>query len=95
MQNFTKEPCRIYQVNGTPVFEFDISHFNSEEKVINNFGDEWNRFDSISENDIIKFGETYFDILDENMLNSNTYAVDLGCGTGRFSKYLSQKVRFI
>ena len=36
-------------MNGTPIFEFDISHFNGEEKVINNFGEEWNRFDSIFE----------------------------------------------
>lgn len=94
-QEFTKIPLNVLDFAGSTIYEFDGRHLNSEPSVIENFGDEWNRFDAISNNDINKFGETYFDILDDSIINKNTYAVDLGCGTGRFSKYLSEKVGFI
>ena len=37
----------------------------------------------------------YFDIVDEKMVNKNTYGIDIGCGTGRWTKYLLDKIGFM
>jgi ubiquinone/menaquinone biosynthesis C-methylase UbiE len=37
----------------------------------------------------------YFDILDESIINENTYGIDIGCGTGRWTRFLAPKVRFM
>lgn len=37
----------------------------------------------------------YFDIFTEDMVNNTTYALDVGCGTGRWTKYLTLKAGFI
>jgi SAM-dependent methyltransferase len=37
----------------------------------------------------------YFDILTDDIINKNTYALDIGCGTGRWTKYLSNRIGFI
>lgn len=37
----------------------------------------------------------YFDILDDSIINKNSYVADIGCGTGRWSKFLANKVGFI
>ena len=37
----------------------------------------------------------YFDVLKENIVNKNTYALDIGCGSGRWTKFLSSKAGFI
>lgn len=37
----------------------------------------------------------YFDIVGEDIANISTYALDIGCGTGRWTKYLAGKLGFI
>jgi SAM-dependent methyltransferase len=37
----------------------------------------------------------YFDILNDRIINKGTYGLDIGCGTGRWTKYLSDKIGFI
>ena len=66
-----------------------------DEKTIRSFGEEWKKFDSFDDTEINKIGNEYFDIVDEKILNKNTVVLDLGCGTGRWSRYMSGKVKFV
>jgi len=92
---FTKSPEKIIKTNNRPVYVFDIGEKNIDPKVVNEFGDEWLKFHEHDDDLVKKGGEEYFDILTNEMINSKTYALDVGCGTGRWTKFLAPKVGFI
>lgn len=77
------------------VFESDSEDLNKDDSVIESFGEEWLKFDSFSETEIKQLGESYFDILSEDIINKDSIIGDFGGGTGRFSKYLADKVKFV
>jgi SAM-dependent methyltransferase len=96
MQNeFTKSPEKIIETNNRLVYIFEIGENNIDPKVVNEFGDEWLKFHEHDDDLVKKGGEEYFDILTNEMINSKTYVLDIGCGTGRWTKYLAAKVGFI
>jgi ubiquinone/menaquinone biosynthesis C-methylase UbiE len=93
---FNQDPVKQIKGKEKPVFIFGRQHeSNIDASVVASFGEEWLKFANFSENDINQFGDEYFDIVDETMLTKGTYVLDMGCGSGRFSRYLSAKVGFI
>ena len=68
---------------------------NIDHKTVESFGEEWTKFDSFSPEEIKNAGDQYFDIVTDQMLNRNTTVLDLGCGTGRWTKYIGDKAGFI
>ena len=93
--NYTKEPDEIIQTKGREINLFDINGTNIDKKVVQEFGEEWLKFNDFNNKNIKDAAEQYFDIIDDNMVNKQTYALDIGCGTGRWTKYLSAKAGFI
>jgi len=71
------------------------SEQNIDRKTVESFGEEWTKFDSFSPEEIKNAGDQYFDIVSDKVLNKNTVVLDLGCGTGRWSKYIGDKAGFI
>jgi ubiquinone/menaquinone biosynthesis C-methylase UbiE len=67
---------------------------NVDEIVVKSFGDEWDKFNDFDDKEIDRIGGEYFDIA-ERKLTKNSYVIDIGCGSGRWSKYLADKVGFI
>lgn len=65
---------------------------NIDKDTVESFGEEWSAFDTFNENEIDNAGDNYFDLVPKELLNKNTLALDVGCGTGRWSYYLSKKV---
>lgn len=92
---FTTPPKKIIETNNRPVYIFDIGEKNIDTQVVNEFGDEWLKFYEHDDDLVKKGGEEYFDILTSEMINSNSYVLDIGCGTGRWTKYLAPKTGFI
>lgn len=89
---YTTHPDSAYELpNGRKIDVFK-GHNNRDEVTIASFGEEWNKFDSFTDEEIDFIGKNYFDILPPHLLNPNTYAMDVGCGTGRWSYYLANKV---
>ena len=67
------------------------------DKTIDDFGDEWNLYQYTDQDkEIEKIFNEYFDIFpwDKNK-NAKLNCLDLGCGTGRWSKVLSKYVKHI
>ena len=70
---------------------------NTRNDVIKDFGLEWKRFDQsdqyfTSKESKIIFNK-YFDIFPFDKINTNSIGMDLGCGSGRWAKYMSPKVK--
>jgi 2-polyprenyl-3-methyl-5-hydroxy-6-metoxy-1,4-benzoquinol methylase len=68
---------------------------NIDMSVVESFGEEWNKFHAFEDQDITDLSLTYFDIIDDSIINKNSVMLDAGCGSGRFSRYLANRVGFV
>ena len=93
-----------YSINATKILkekEYSIHSFislhesNIDWATVKAFGHEWERFDSFRAEEIQRIGNDYFDLTDERMLNQETIALDVGCGSGRWVQYLADRVKFV
>lgn len=68
---------------------------NLDQNTVNSFGEEWLKFNAFTPEEISIAGNQYFDIVDESVLNKNTTVLDLGCGSGRWTKFIADKVKIV
>lgn len=93
--NFVTPPIKIRHIGTREINIFNTNGKNLDQDVINDFGEEWLKFNNFENPAIQKSGDEYFDIIHDDILNNQTYCLDVGCGTGRWSKYLAQRAGFI
>ncbi len=74
---------------------YDIEGKNIDPKTVSSFGDEWKAFHGFDEKDLRITGDMYFDIVTDKMLNEQCTVIDIGCGSGRFIKYLEGRYKKI
>ena len=67
---------------------------NMDAETIASFGDEWSRYDqsSMSYSEASEIFMEYFSIFPWDMLPSNPVGFDMGCGSGRWAKFVAPKV---
>lgn len=94
---YNQEPQAVINTpNGAiPSFLTKVENANIDESVVKSFGEEWQKFNEFSNEELAEIGDQYFDIVDHEIVDRSSYCIDIGCGTGRWSKYLSGKVGFI
>ena len=63
--------------------------------VIDDFGDEWDKFDNDDVNDIQlkKIFNNYFKIFPKKYLSKKKIGIDIGSGSGRWAKFVLPKVK--
>lgn len=88
----SKAPVGTISVKNKPVKRYDDLGQNIDLTTVESFGEEWNAFHHFDDSEIRKIGDTYFDIVTPEMLGQDKIAADFGCGTGRWSKYMHDKV---
>jgi SAM-dependent methyltransferase len=73
---------------GTP------SRRTKDEQTIRGFGDEWSRFDQsgLSENELEAIWNRYFHIFRWDLLDADAEGIDVGCGTGRWARFVAPRV---
>lgn len=71
-----------------------MSVINRDEKIVNGFGDEWERFDQSGldsqEHDLLF--EKYFKVFPWQLLPEDARGFDMGCGSGRWAKLVAPRV---
>ncbi|MEO7293907.1 MAG: class I SAM-dependent methyltransferase, partial [Ginsengibacter sp.] len=92
---YNKIPAKIIKGKKREIAVFSTEGVNIDHSVVEDFGEEWLKFQDFTDDTIDKFVKEYFEILDEKIVNKNSYAIDIGCGTGRWTKYLSTRAGFI
>jgi len=67
---------------------------NMDTTTVSNFGDEWSRFDQtgMSDSEAKKIFEEYFSVFPWDILPVNAEGFDMGCGTGRWARWVSPRV---
>ena len=67
---------------------------NLDTNVVEGFGDEWTRFDqrSVTPEELRREFEHYFSIFPWDALPANAIGFDMGCGSGRWAKFVAPRV---
>tara|TARA_B100000929_G_scaffold38368_1_gene27486 strand:- start:1898 stop:2749 length:852 start_codon:yes stop_codon:yes gene_type:complete len=67
---------------------------NMDAETVASFGDEWSQYDqsSMSYSEASEIFMAYFSIFPWDMLPSNPVGFDMGCGSGRWAKFVAPKV---
>jgi SAM-dependent methyltransferase len=67
---------------------------NKDENVIKEFGDEWTKFDheTLDEKKLEESFWQYFNIFPWDKLPQDAVGFDMGCGSGRWAKFVAPKV---
>lgn len=94
MVEFNQAPIQEVNVEGKTIYMFTIEQKNIDLKTVSSFGEEWSKFNSFSDAEIKKAGDQYFDIVPGDIISGKAI-LDVGCGGGRWTKYLSGKAGVI
>ena len=68
---------------------------NNFNNVINEFGDEWEKFDNetLSVSELQNIFNNYFKIFPKKFLSKNKIGIDLGSGSGRWAYFVTKRVK--
>ncbi|MDJ0950109.1 MAG: methyltransferase domain-containing protein [Alphaproteobacteria bacterium] len=68
---------------------------NLQDRTITSFGEEWRYFDqtALSLDELRQNFLQYFKILPDEHLHANARGADLGCGSGRWARFVAPRVR--
>ena len=70
---------------------------NTDQKTVEGFGVEWNKYNqsSIPTKELEKSWNQYFNIFPFEKLNNDSQGFDMGCGSGRWAKFVANKVNHL
>jgi ubiquinone/menaquinone biosynthesis C-methylase UbiE len=73
----------------------EIKQENQDKKTIQDFGDEWEKFSQkdLKESYLLQIFSVYFRLFPWNLIDNNSVGFDLGCGSGRWAKFVAPKVK--
>lgn len=97
MVPYDRKPTRIIHGDVGRIASFcdASSNANIDWATVDAFGEEWTRFPTFDEGELNVTGDQYFDIVRSDMLATDSQVLDVGCGSGRWTRYLATRAGFI
>ena len=97
MKPYNKPSLHSIQASNKTIEVFTVldSSENIDAGVVTDFGEEWKKFSIHTDESVKELRKEYFDIIDETIVNKDTYIIDIGCGSGRWTDYFVDKAAFI
>jgi len=94
MVSFNQEHGETISVGEKDIHVFSIGKENIDHKTVASFGEEWTRFNHFTDEEIKNAGDQYFDIIPDEYIRDK-YILDVGCGMGRWTKYVAAKAKCV
>ena len=67
---------------------------NFDKNVIKDFGSQWGFYkQDISEKELERISQEYFKLMPKKYLNKNACGFDMGCGSGRWARFIAPNVK--
>jgi SAM-dependent methyltransferase len=92
---YTRPPLRTVPAGVGAVQVFIHDRPAADAALLQGFGEEWGKFDRLPARDLAVAGAELFDLLEEADLPGRACVLDVGCGNGRWSRYLQDRVAHI
>ena len=96
MLDYTTAPHKIIKTTYGDIASFEIgSDENIDITTVDSFGDEWSEYNHEADTSTDISGEQYFSFMPSTLFSDFKMVLDLGCGSGRLSSHIAEKVGFI
>lgn len=96
MLEYSTKASEILETPYGEISSFTISKDeNIDMTTVESFGEEWSHYDHKDDEFTKITGDQYFSFVPRELYTGFKKVLDLGCGSGRWSSYLSSKVGFI
>jgi len=86
------KPVRMLNSALGPIESYLGDDANLARDTVESFGDEWEQFSEFNDTELDQIGADYFDMLPEEIVGESTLALDVGCGSGRWTKLIAPKL---
>ena len=94
-KEYSTKPAEYIKTANREIAIFSTEGGNIDKEVVHSFGEEWLKFHDFSDEIIDEIAKEYFDIIGPQHVNQNSYMLDIGCGTGRWTKWMAKRAGFI
>lgn len=70
---------------------------NKDEKVIEEFGDEWIKYNyvNVDKEKLFESYQQYFDVFPWGLISKDSVGFDMGCGSGRWAQFVAPNVKML
>lgn len=92
---YSVAPISTMKMGGNSIPSFIANDQNVAWETVDSFGKEWSQFSSFEDDELKNIGDDYFHMLPSDLIDGSKIALDVGCGSGRWTKLIAPKMKWV